>query len=126
MIADPGVKLSPDQVEVLRLRSTLPLTSVLGMLTTEPDLDGIGSFVFAKLAAANLRSNGPAMRADLIRRVTYDLTGLPPTPAEIAAFVSDESPDAYEQLVDRLLASPRYGEYLRTGALGAFSQRPRT
>ena len=54
---------------------------------------------------------GPdADRATLIRRVSFDLTGLPPRPEEVAAFVSDPDPDAYEKLVDRLLASPRYGE----------------
>ena len=46
----------------------------------------------------------------MIRRLSYDLTGLPPTAAEVAAFLADSSPDAYERLVDRLLASPRYGE----------------
>lgn len=67
-------------------------------------------FILAKLEAAGL---APAERADkqtLIRRVTFDLTGLPPTPAEIAAFVADERTDAYAQLVDRLLKSPAYGE----------------
>src|SRR5437763_1551345 len=51
-----------------------------------------------------------ATRAALIRRVTYDLTGLPPTPEEVAAFERDAAADAYERLVERLLASPRYGE----------------
>src|SRR5207244_424102 len=51
-----------------------------------------------------------ASRLDLLRRVTYDLTGLPPTPQEIDAFDRDAAPDAYERLVDRLLASPRHGE----------------
>ena len=46
----------------------------------------------------------------MIRRVTLDLTGLPPTPEEVAAFLSDKSPNAYEKVVDRLLASPRFGE----------------
>src|SRR5690606_9462652 len=52
----------------------------------------------------------PARRERLIRRLTLDLTGLPPTLEEIAAFVNDPAPDAYERLVDRLLASPRFGE----------------
>lgn len=52
----------------------------------------------------------PAARRTLIRRVTYSLTGLPPAPAEVDAFLADKSPNAYEKLVDRLLASPRYGE----------------
>ena len=53
---------------------------------------------------------GDASRIDLIRRVTFDLTGLPPTPEEIDAFLADESPDAFEKVVDRLLASPAFGE----------------
>src|SRR5262249_56809951 len=52
----------------------------------------------------------PADRATLIRRVTFDLNGVPPSPEEVDAFVRDESPNAFETLVDRLLASPRYGE----------------
>jgi hypothetical protein len=70
----------------------------------------IDRFVFARLAAAGLQPNPAADRRTLIRRASYDLTGLPPTPEEAAAFASDESPNAYEKLVDRLLASPRYGE----------------
>ncbi len=53
-----------------------------------------------------------ADRITLLRRVTLDLTGLPPTPAEVDAFLSDESPDAYEKVVDRLLRSPHYGEHM--------------
>ena len=70
----------------------------------------IDRFVFAKLQAEGLTPAAEADRVTLIRRATFDLHGLPPTPAEVSAFVADPSPDAYEKLVDRLLASPRYGE----------------
>ena len=59
---------------------------------------------------AVIEANGEAPRETLIRRLSLDLTGLPPTPQEVQHFVSDPSPEAYERLVDRLLASPRYGE----------------
>src|SRR5262249_52543801 len=67
------------------------------------------------LILAKLRENGlsPSPQADkftLIRRVTLDLTGLPPTPEEVDAFLKDDAPEAYEKVVDRLLASPRFGE----------------
>ncbi len=71
----------------------------------------IDHFVLAKLEAAGLTPNPEADRRVLIRRVTLDLTGLPPTPAEVEAFVKDKSPNAYEKVVDRLLASPHYGEH---------------
>ncbi len=70
----------------------------------------VDTFVLASLRGAKLSPAPEADRATLIRRVSYDLTGLPPTPAEIAAFVADRSPKAYENLVERLLASPHYGE----------------
>jgi mono/diheme cytochrome c family protein len=70
----------------------------------------IDRFILRKLESAGLKPTPPADPATLIRRVTFDLIGLPPTPSEVAAFVSDSSPRAYEQLVDRLLASPHYGE----------------
>ena len=70
----------------------------------------IDAFVLAKLKAKKLTPSPEADRATLIRRLTYDLHGLPPTWEEVQAFVADRSPDAYEKLVDRLLASPRYGE----------------
>jgi Protein of unknown function (DUF1553)/Protein of unknown function (DUF1549)/Planctomycete cytochrome C len=70
----------------------------------------IDAFVSAKRRAAGLAASPEADRATLIRRVTLDLTGLPPTLPEVDAFLADTSPDAYEKLVERLLASPRYGE----------------
>jgi cytochrome c553 len=70
----------------------------------------IDLFVLAKLEGRGLRPVEPADKRTLIRRVTFDLTGLPPAPEEVDAFLGDEAPNAYERLVDRLLASPRYGE----------------
>lgn len=71
----------------------------------------IDAFLFARLQERGLRPNPPAGRRRLIRRLHYNLLGLPPTPEEVEAFVSDPSPDAYENLVDRLLDSPHYGEH---------------
>ena len=71
----------------------------------------IDAFVLAKLEAKELAPSPVADRRTLIRRVCYDITGLPPTPTEVEAFVADKSPEAWENLVDRLLASPRYGEH---------------
>jgi hypothetical protein len=70
----------------------------------------VDAFVLAKLREKGLEPAPEADRRTLIRRLAFDLTGLPPTPAEIAAWLADTSPDAYERLVDRLLASPHYGE----------------
>ena len=70
----------------------------------------IDRFIAAKLTAAGLTPAPEATKLALIRRLTFDLIGLPPTPQEIDAFLADPSPSAYENLVDRLLASPRYGE----------------
>ncbi len=70
----------------------------------------IDAFVLDRLAKEGLKLAPEADKARLLRRVTLDLTGLPPTPKETDAFLHDASPDAYEKVVDRLLASPRYGE----------------
>jgi hypothetical protein len=78
------------------------------------DLD---RFVLARLEAEGMRPAREAERTTLIRRLSLDLTGLPPTPAEVDAFLADRSPQAYDLLVDRLLASPRYGEHLALGWL---------
>ncbi|MGI9428754.1 MAG: PSD1 and planctomycete cytochrome C domain-containing protein, partial [Bythopirellula sp.] len=80
---------------------------------------GIDHFVLAKLEEARLQPTPSASRETLIRRVTFDLTGLPPTIAEVDDFLTDESSDAFEQVVDRLLASPRYGEHMALPWLAA-------
>ncbi len=82
---------------------------VPGVKNTAWPRNAIDRFVLAKLEAAELEPMPPADRVTLIRRVTFDLTGLPPTPAQVQNFLDDPAPDAYERLVDRLLASPEYG-----------------
>ena len=70
----------------------------------------IDAFLLSAMEQKGLHPSPPADRTTLLRRVTFDLIGLPPTPEEIDAFRKDDAPDAYEKVVDRLLASPRYGE----------------
>ncbi len=70
----------------------------------------IDRFLFATLEKRGLKPSPPAGRLELLRRVTVDLTGLPPTPAEVQGFLANHAPNAYDQAVDRLLASPAYGE----------------
>jgi hypothetical protein len=70
----------------------------------------IDAFIQARLEREGIAPNPEADRRSLLRRLSFDLTGLPPTPAEVEAFVKDKSPDAYEKQVDRLLASPHFGE----------------
>src|SRR5262249_60693483 len=70
----------------------------------------IDAFLAAEHEERGLKPRPEASKPALLRRVTIDLIGLPPTPEELHAFLNDASPDAYEKVVDRLLASPRYGE----------------
>jgi len=70
----------------------------------------VDRFVLARLEAQGIQPAEPASKLTLLRRVTYDLTGLPPTPSEVEAYAADKAPDAYDKVVERLLASPRYGE----------------
>jgi mono/diheme cytochrome c family protein len=70
----------------------------------------VDHFVLARLEARGLRPVEPSDRRSLIRRASFDVTGLPPTPEEVEAFLADESPEAFARVVDRLLAAPQYGE----------------
>ncbi len=118
---DAQRKLKPTEIATLRRWvaagapwsehwSFLPIAQVAPPVTTEKSVSPIDAFVRARLASENLAPAPEADRERLLRRVTLDLTGLPPTPAETDAFLADRAPDAYARVVDRLLASPRYGE----------------
>lgn len=127
-----GKKLTPEQVDLLRrwidqgagwsehwafVRPVRPaVPAVRQALWPRNPVD---SFILARLEREGLDPSSEATREMLIRRVTFDLTGLPPTPAEIEAFVADPNPLAYERLVDRLLDSPRFGERLALDWLDA-------
>ena len=74
-------------------------------------LNAVDSFILAKLESLNITPSPMAERRTLIRRLTFDLTGLPPSPEDVDRFIQDLHPQAYEHLVDRLLDSPRYGEH---------------
>lgn len=91
-----------------------PLPDVLPAEVAVPNdtwpRNDIDLFIFAKLREQGVSPSAPASRTTLIRRVFFDLVGLPPKPADVRQFISDPSVDAYEKLIDRLLASPRYGE----------------
>ena len=95
----------------------------------------IDAFVLARLDKAGLKPSPPASKGVLLRRVTYDLTGLPPTPKEFDDFLADDRPDAYDRVVNRLLASPHFGErqaqhwldvvrYAETNGYEADGERP--
>jgi mono/diheme cytochrome c family protein len=86
-------------------RPAIPVVKQAGWVKSPID-----AFVLAKLEANQLSPAPPATKNVLLRRVYYDLIGLPPTPAQVKAFVADQSPHAFEKVVDELLASPRYGE----------------
>jgi mono/diheme cytochrome c family protein len=119
-------KLTPSQKETLRqwiaegaeyrghwafevpVRREIPDRSIPKPKTSTP----IDTFLAARLAREGLNPQPEAPKETLIRRATLDLTGLPPTLAEVDAFLADISPQAYEKVVDRLLASPRYGEHM--------------
>jgi hypothetical protein len=100
-----GAKYEPHWAFVAPRRTPLP-----SVAQTDWPKNPIDRFILNRLEREGLRPSPPADRATLVRRVFLDLIGLPPTPAEADAFLDDPSPDAYGKLVDRLLASPQYGE----------------
>ncbi len=118
--ADSNKQLSPEQIEVLRRWvagggqyeghwSFLPLDRRAPPAATAIK-NPLDRFILAELSARGLAASPPADPVSLARRVAFDLTGLPPTPEQVARFAANPSDAAYEQLVDELLASPRYGE----------------
>lgn len=106
---DAGAKYEPHWAYIPPQRPRVP--AVKNVTWARNDVD---RFVLARLEAAGVEPSAEADRRTLIRRLTFDLTGLPPTPEDIEAYVFDNRPDAYEQVVDRLLASSAYGERMAT------------
>ena len=100
-----GGKYEPHWSLIPPRKATPPVVKESGWARNEID-----RFVLARLEQEGLAHAPEADRATLLRRLSFDLTGLPPSPAEIRAYLDDQSPDAYEKVVDRLLASPRYAE----------------
>lgn len=110
---DEGAKATADEVPqsdqhwafLAPVRAPLPAVK-----QTNWSRNGIDHFILARLESEQIKPSPEADRVTLIRRASLDLIGLPPTPAEVDAFANDERADAYEQLIERLLASPHYGE----------------
>ncbi|GGN03878.1 hypothetical protein GCM10010967_43400 [Dyadobacter beijingensis] len=102
---EQGAAYKPHWSFIKPEKSELPRPELTGWARTPID-----RFVLERLEKEKLKPSPEASREDLIRRASFDLTGLPPTLAEIDAFVADKSPDAYARLLDRLLQSPAYGE----------------
>ena len=100
-----GAKWGKHWAFVAPIRPALPNVEHVDWPVNPIDL-----FILAKLESLNIQPSSEASKETLIRRVTLDLTGIPPTPAEVDVFLADQSEHAYEDVVDRLLASPRYGE----------------
>lgn len=113
----PELRSGPPTADELKFWSLQPLqdspppiNAEAGSNTAPSQSRIIDQFIQAKLKEHSLPSNPPADRRTLIRRLSYDLTGLPPTVEEIQSFIADQSPDAYDKLVERLLSSKSYGE----------------
>jgi mono/diheme cytochrome c family protein len=109
-----GAKYEPHWSYAPLVRPPLPIVSNAGW--TQGAID---TFILARLEESNMTPSPPADRATLLRRLSLDLTGLPPTPEEVDQFVNDPSPDAYPKQVERLLASPHFGERMAVPWLDA-------
>ena len=129
--ANSGKKITPQQIETLKrwiadgaeyqghwafIAPTRPAVPVRPMADGRKPMavipNPIDQFILARLDHAGLKPSPEADKTTLIRRVSFDLTGLPPSPNEVDAFLADKSANAYEKVVDRLLKSPRYGEHM--------------
>src|SRR6185437_11581604 len=100
-----GARYAPQWAYILPKRPALPAVK-----DAKWPLNPIDRFILARLEKEGIRPSASADRYTLIRRLSLDLLGLPPKPEEVEAFLADRRPDADERLVDRLLASPHYGE----------------
>ena len=109
----PAVSPAADLTEARQFWSLRPITNPEppDVRTTNWPHNGIDQFVLARLNAETMKPSAPAERQALLRRVTYDLTGLPPTQSEAGAFLEDTSPDAFATVIDRLLDSDQYGAH---------------
>ncbi|NBV22951.1 MAG: DUF1549 domain-containing protein [Proteobacteria bacterium] len=106
----PSVQYSVSSIQSGKVPPDTKLNTEHWPLNTTPSTHPIDAFIHSRLAKERLNPSPEADRPTLIRRLSLDLLGLPPTPGEVDAFVNVKSPDAYEKLVERLLASPHYGE----------------
>ncbi|MCA9209806.1 MAG: DUF1549 domain-containing protein, partial [Planctomycetales bacterium] len=123
--ADSNKSLKPEDIEKIRVwieQGAAWREHWAFMAPTRPELPSVENeswprneidrFILSRLDQEKLSPAAEADKITLLRRVTFDLTGLPPTPADVDAFLTDDSPEAYERVVDRLLRSPRYGEHM--------------
>ncbi len=108
-VVNPGSVLTPERLKHWAFQP-LKVTDPPGATEADRKRHPVARFVLAALTAKGLKPSAPADRRTLIRRASLDLLGLPPTPEEVDAFVADASADAYPKLIDKLLASPHYGE----------------
>jgi hypothetical protein len=129
---DSGIELSTDEASVLRRwieqganwqehwSYVQPQRPAVPVISTNTEVRGaIDAFLLDGITQQGLQITPTAERATLLRRVTFDLTGLPPTPEEVDAFLADHSPGAWSRVLDRLFASPRYGEAMARDWLDA-------